>query len=845
MSGPPRKLVAGIFETRDQRASSLETSEHINDDTHAGDLTPPPAPVTSCSSQFAASEKCTVQKTFSPNDIGRVISENLGWESLPLFLQPWKPTKECDMPKSTHVKSGKTRVRRLLLDHLQMYPWLTVSRVSGYEGAFCFPCVLFARSSGVGGRAQGRGQIPGKLVSSPLTRFDDLTGKNGALDLHQISKYHQESLLAMERLKNVAEKKEFGVREQLNFARQVTIKSNREVLVPIVDTILTCARQNMALRGHRGESGVVDSSGSEPQENDGNFRALLRFRIRGGDAVLQKHAESANANATYMSSSIQNALIECAADIVRESVLRRIQKSAFWSIIADETMDRQKREQMALVIRYVAPDEANVWKVYEDPVAIVSLYEEIKASNQDEDQEVVFSGQAIGTIILQIVRKLGLDLHACVGQGYDGASCMASQRIGASALFLEAAPHAHYFHCASHCLNLCAAQSTSVASVRNALTVVKETTNFFNSSAKRNGILRDCIAKSDDNRVSKSQLTTLCQTRFIERHTAVVTMRSLMRFIIESLETMKTSVSKDTSDSANKLCNCICTSDFVVALVIVESVCATLLPTTRILQTKGLDLVAAMQNISQLIDELQEMQSEHYFSKLYAEAELLATSIGITLAKPRCASRSVYRSAAVAVGGDEDTPESYYRINVFYPTMDCVTADLKLRFGPKQRIAAGLGKLIPQFMKYSDDNGDEDWNVLWPAVNLYSDVISESEIVVRREYGLWRRQWAHHQKEMRPTTAIASIDAMEPSLEMYPSVKALLQILATLPVVSVEAERLFSKMEKTLSAIRATMTEVRLEALLLLQVHRDLTPSPSAVIDRFAATQARRMKFAL
>jgi len=48
-------------------------------------------------------------------------------------------------------------------------------------------------------------------------------------------------------------------------------------------------------------------------------------------------------------------------------------------------------------------------------------------------------------------------------------------------------------------------------------------------------------------------------------------------------------------------------------------------------------------------------------------------------------------------------------------------------------------------------------------------------------------------------------------------------------------------------AIRATMEENRLEALLVLQLHRDLTTSATAqeVIDRFAATGARRLKLRL
>lgn len=41
------------------------------------------------------------------------------------------------------------------------------------------------------------------------------------------------------------------------------------------------------------------------------------------------------------------------------------------------------------------------------------------------------------------------------------------------------------------------------------------------------------------------------------------------------------------------------------------------------------------------------------------------------------------------------------------------------------------------------------------------------------------------------------------------------------------------------------MEEERFEALLLLQVHREDTPSVDAVLDHFAATSARRLKFIL
>jgi len=63
-------------------------------------------------------------------------------------------------------------------------------------------------------------------------------------------------------------------------AREQQVKKNREALLPIIDTLLTCARQNIAIRGHRGEEKDIRADTPDPKENDGNFRALLRYHIR-------------------------------------------------------------------------------------------------------------------------------------------------------------------------------------------------------------------------------------------------------------------------------------------------------------------------------------------------------------------------------------------------------------------------------------------------------------------------------------------------------------------------------------------------------------------------------------
>jgi len=58
-----------------------------------------------------------------------------------------------------------------------------------------------------------------------------------------------------------------------------------------------------------------------------------------------------------------------------------------------------------------------------------------------------------------------------------------------------------------------------------------------------------------------------------------------------------------------------------------------------------------------------------------------------------------------------------------------------------------------------------------------------------------------------------------------PNIRQLLLMLAmaTLPVTTAEAERVFSKGERTATAARAHMTEDGLEALVPINTHRALT----------------------
>lgn len=58
-----------------------------------------------------------------------------------------------------------------------------------------------------------------------------------------------------------------------------------------------------------------------------------------------------SSNAKYASNTIQNVILECLANMVHEDIIQEVKDSEAFSILADETKDLGKKEQLSLVIK--------------------------------------------------------------------------------------------------------------------------------------------------------------------------------------------------------------------------------------------------------------------------------------------------------------------------------------------------------------------------------------------------------------------------------------------------------------------------------------------------------------
>ncbi|KAF0303506.1 repressor of the inhibitor of the protein kinase [Amphibalanus amphitrite] len=429
----------------------------------------------------------------------------------------------------------------------------------------------------------------------------------------------------------------------------------------------------------------------------------------------------------------------------------------------------------------------------------------------EEEVEVKMTGENIGGVILEKINELLGDNKKLVGCGFDGAAALSSKNVGAAAVLKRASPLCEYFHCAMHALNLCAAAGCKQRDVQNCMTTVKTVTSFFNMSAKRVDALKRKVREKEPEQPRK-RLVTLCETRFLERHDSIIVFCELLPAVIMCLEEMQSWHSSDTHSRAAQLLGSLRSPSFLVALFALEVVSAALLPVSRALQAKSIDVATAAQGLDACIETLQRWRDEpeEQVANILIRADAVADDLGVTIAPPRCPARATHRANA----GNCGDRASYYRVNCFLPLLSGTLEQMRARFGQNQQVSLKLCGLLPAQLK--------PWTEVEAVILRYRQFLDNEE-VVKAEHSIWLSMWKDAEEE-RPGCAVAALEKCPQQL--LPNISVLLQILAALPVSTAEPERFFSRVNLAATAIRASMSEERLEAICLLQVYRrcpDLT----------------------
>ena len=146
--------------------------------------------------------------------------------------------------------------------------------------------------------------------------------------------------------------------------------------------------------------------------------------------------------------------------------------------------------------------------------------------------------------------------------------------------------------------------------------------------------------------------------------------------------------------------------------------------------------------------------------------------------------------------------------------------------------------ILPTFIIECEENGNEWKENVLEFAQFYKDDLPLF-FGLSTELDLYALFWKLNSKEKLPSTACETLRRID--FSGYTNIKVLLKILATIPVTSCTCERCISSLRLLKGYTRSTMTNVRLNGLALMYVHRELSVDSERVISAFAGPGKRRL----
>ena len=726
--------------------------------------------------------------TYSTRDVSKMSDNDRLW----LLDNAFRPEVTYRYPH----KEEYGKKRSFQSSWLNEFPWLCYSE--SCNGGFCVFCFLFAKH-----------HLPlGQLVTSAMTNF---TRAKVTLLEHSKQNIHIGATMDAMEFKSRMEGRAPTVQQLLLDERSSLVKRNRSKIMCILKTIVFCGRQMIPLRGHREQQ----LSNADTPCNPGNFRALLDFRVDAGDTVLANHFKTAPANAQYNSPQIQNELIVCTGEWIREKILCNVRTAKFFSVCADEAADCSNKEQLPLVLRYVDSEGS----ICEDFVDFVLC-------------NTGTTGTAIAEKIMEALEMYGLNLGYIRGQGYDGAGNMAGKYRGAAVTIQSRCPKAVYIHCAAHALNLCVVAACSVQLVKNMMGTMVEICLFFSNSPKRQLELEKNIASLDD--VTAKKLIGLCKTRWVARIDALELFMDLFPAVVAALESISDvqagGWNTDSSRLAGSLLHAITAFPFIIAFVVAKQCLAYVKGLTVSLQKRAKDICQAYKEANNVVLALTQLRlnvDEKHKEWFDISAGLCQQFNGSGPQLPR---RCSVQTARCNMPGD--TPEVYYKRTVSIPFLDELISHLRSRFSTIQEKAIKGMTLVPSVIVESNVT-------VGHLLEAYRDDLpNPSSLEV--ELHLWKCKWSSIPTSTNvPDTPAESLKVA--SYNMFPNIHTIFRLVCTLPVTSCECERSVSVLRRLKTYLRSSMGQERLSGLALMHINYGVQLNFEEIINIFARKHPRRI----
>ena len=263
------------------------------------------------------------------------------------------------------------------------------------------------------------------------------------------------------------------------------------------------------------------------------------------------------------------------------------------------------------------------------------------------------------------------------------------------------------------------------------------------------------------------------------------------------------------------------------------------------LQTKNINAQEASKQIQVLKSHLESLRNQDTFNKIYMEAKKSGEKFIDAPKLPR--RKQIPKRFDTGSGAHQwSTPEEYFR-SQFYWIVDLVSSEIDRRFDQE---ALQILKNIEHLM-IDSFSGKDSIEITDKIRDLYKEDINMKRLAAQLGMlpDLLVTYNADRDLPVKTVTTLSTVceilSSNSSTKHLFSQVHKLLRIYLTIPMSNATAERSFSALRRLKTYLRATMKQTRLNHLMFLHIHKELTDNTDIenVMKKFCSANDRRSNY--
>ena len=687
------------------------------------------------------------------------------------------------------------------------YQWLEYSVEK--DSVYCFYCRHFAKLD----RDSRTKTDDRTFVASGFRNWKKCYGsdpKRNKLLKHQLSSAHSGAVAAHGAFQTVKRNNDSrqSVLGMISDAHMQTVRENRHYLKTLCEILcLTAERQIAQRESSQFRQKDVDLESLDFGPNSGIFLAILGL-VAKHDKIVATKIRSGPNNAKYTHHTVQNALLGIMAEMVVQEISSEICSAQYFSVLADESKDMSKKEQVSVIVRYLFRG---------------SIHEEFVGLTETQS----LNAQGLTDTIVNNIRRLSslsnssnsILMQNCIGQGYDGASVVAGHLSGVNVLIRDRyAPCAQYIHCFNHRLNLVLVDVVkSVSCCAETLSLLQSFYVFLSGSS----IHQRWVSMQRQDNLKVIELKSLSETRWACQSVMITAFCSRLEQFLAVLQVIIDSDCDAARVVAARGFLGQVDRTFVRYLFALKHVLMSAKSLSDFLQNPENSLSDALAVVESFVSVLQNMRSDEKCDEFWTEANCVCESLNIpervARRKRRLCSRLAGSVVDAPVEGSDSDPESFqtFKRNIF-AVIDKMLSEIDRRFSDKsKKTMKGIDALTPKSENFLDEN------MIREFADEYSSLINVDYLsaeIANLHQLLQRKKEAD--SEDFPVSLLQLQSYIHRLHDAFAECDKLITIACTLPISTASCERSFSTLRIVKSYLRTSMGNDRLQDLLILGIHR-------------------------